>query len=54
VGTVPAHIIYIGLTPGSIGLYQVNFSVPQLAKGSYAVQINIAGQVSNKPLITVK
>lgn len=54
VGTVPAHIDYIGLTPGSIGLYQVNFVVPQLAKGSYAVQINIAGQVSNKPLMTVK
>ena len=54
VGTVAAHVDYIGLTPGSIGLYQVNFVVPQLAKGSYAVQINIAGQLSNKPLMTVK
>jgi uncharacterized protein (TIGR03437 family) len=54
VGTAPATIKYIGLTPGSIGLYQANFIVPQLAKGTYAVQISIAGQLSNKPLMTVK
>lgn len=54
VGTAPATVKYIGLTSGSIGLYQANFIVPQLAKGSYAVQINIAGQLSNKPLMTVK
>jgi uncharacterized protein (TIGR03437 family) len=31
VGTVPATVDYIGLTPGSIGLYQVNFTVPSIA-----------------------
>jgi uncharacterized protein (TIGR03437 family) len=54
VGTAQAPVQYIGLSPGSIGLYQVNFTVPQLAKGSYALQINIAGQASNKPLMNVK
>jgi len=54
VGTASAIVKYIGLTSGSIGLYQVNFIVPQLAKGAYAVQINIAGQLSNKPVMTVK
>jgi uncharacterized protein (TIGR03437 family) len=55
VGTVQATTIqYIGLTPGSIGLYQANFTVPQLAKGSYNVQITIAGQASNKVLMSVK
>lgn len=54
VGTVPVTTVdYIGLTPESIGLYQVNFVIPPIAKGTYAVQINIAGQLSNKPLITV-
>jgi uncharacterized protein (TIGR03437 family) len=53
VGTVQASVDYIGLTPGAIGLYQVNFVVPSIAKGTYPVQINIAGQVSNKPVITV-
>jgi uncharacterized protein (TIGR03437 family) len=53
VGTAVATVKYIGLTPGSIGLYQVNFIVPQLAKGSYPVQIVIAGQASNAPVMAV-
>jgi len=53
VGTATATVDYIGLTPEGIGLYQVNFVVPQLAKGTYAVEISIAGQVSNKPVMSV-
>jgi uncharacterized protein (TIGR03437 family) len=53
VGGVAATAPYIGLTPGSIGLYQANFTVPQLAKGTYPVVITIAGQASNNPVITV-
>jgi uncharacterized protein (TIGR03437 family) len=53
VGTVAATVIYIGLTPGSVGLYQANFIVPQLAKGTYAVQITISGFASNSPVMTV-
>ena len=53
VGGVVAKIDYIGLTPGSIGLYQVNFFVPQLAKGTYPVVISIAGYTSNNPVMTI-
>jgi len=53
VGGAQATVKYIGLTPGSIGLYQVNFVVPQLAKGSYPVVITIADQASNNPVMTV-
>lgn len=53
VNGVAAKVAYIGLTPGSIGLYQANFFVPQVAKGSYPLVITIAGQSSNNPLITV-
>jgi len=53
VGTAVATVKYIGLTPGSIGLYQVNFIVPQLAKGTYPAQIVIAGQASNTPVLSV-
>jgi uncharacterized protein (TIGR03437 family) len=54
VGGIAAPVVdYIGLTSGSIGLYQVNFVVPQLAQGSYPVQITIAGQASNLPLMSV-
>jgi len=53
VNGLDATVDYIGLTPGSVGLYQVNFIVPSVAKGTYPLQINIAGQLSNKPLITI-
>jgi len=53
VGGIKATVVYMGLTPGSIGLYQVNFLVPQIAKGTYPVVITIAGQASNNPVMTV-
>ena len=53
VGGVNANVVYMGLTPGGIGLYQVNFNVPQLAKGLYPVQITIAGQASNMAFMNV-
>ena len=53
VGKQRARIDYIGLTPGSIGLYQANFFVPQLPQGTYQVVITIDGQASNKPVMSV-
>ena len=53
VGGQQAKIDYIGLTPGSIGLYQVNFVIPQLSKGTYPLVLTISGQASNAPLMTV-
>lgn len=53
VGGIGANVVYMGLTPGSIGLYQANFDVPQIGKGTYPVVITIAGQASNNPVMTV-
>lgn len=53
VNGVAAKVAYIGLTPSSIGLYQVNFFVPSVAKGTYPLVITIAGQMSNNPVMTV-
>jgi uncharacterized protein (TIGR03437 family) len=53
VGQVNTNVVYIGLTPGGIGLYQANFIVPQIAKGTYPVAITISDQASNRPLMTV-
>lgn len=52
-GTVPANVVYMGLTPGSIGLYQANFIVPQIGAGTYPLVITIAGETSNNPVMTV-
>lgn len=53
VGGVAATIDYIGLTPASIGLYQANFNVPQIDKGTYPVVITISGNASNAPVMSV-
>jgi uncharacterized protein (TIGR03437 family) len=53
VGDVPATVVYMGLTPGSVGLYQANFIVPAIAKGAYPVVITIAGYNSNNPVMNV-
>jgi uncharacterized protein (TIGR03437 family) len=53
VGGQQATVIYMGLTPGSVGLYQANFIVPQIAKGTYHVVITIDGYASNNPVMNV-
>lgn len=54
VNGVMATTNYMGLTPGSIGLYQANFVVPKTAAGDRKLLITISGQDSNSPLLTVK
>ena len=53
VGGVVATVLYSGLTPGSIGLYQANFLVPKVATGDHPLVITIAGHSSNNPLVAV-
>ena len=53
VANKPAMVTYVGLTPNFVGLYQVNFKVPGVAAGDYPLILNIGGQASNAPVITV-
>jgi uncharacterized protein (TIGR03437 family) len=53
VSGVDALVNYVGLTPGSVGLYQANFVVPKVGAGDHQLVITIAGQASNNPLIAV-
>lgn len=53
VNGVAAKVAYVGLSPGSIGLYQANFVVPNVPKGTYPLVITIAGTPSNNPVITI-
>ena len=52
-GTEPAVVKYLGLTPGFVGLYQANFTVPTLAPGSYPVTITMAGNSSNTATVVI-
>jgi uncharacterized protein (TIGR03437 family) len=46
-GGMPVNVSYIGLSPGSAGLYQVNFMVPSgLAPGNQALVLTVDGMAT--------
>jgi uncharacterized protein (TIGR03437 family) len=54
VGDQPATpYYYLGLTPSFVGLYQANFTVPDLAAGEYPLVITVNGESSNAPVIAI-
>jgi uncharacterized protein (TIGR03437 family) len=54
VGGLSAAVDYIGLTPGGVGLYQMNLHVPELPPGDHAVSLTVGSATSNTPLIAVR
>jgi uncharacterized protein (TIGR03437 family) len=56
IGGAPAKVQFSGLTPGPVGLYQVNAEVPTAASRGVAVPVTIfiAGAISNTVMIAVE
>jgi uncharacterized protein (TIGR03437 family) len=54
IGGVKAEILFVGITPGSIGLGQANIRVPGLPSGEHPVVLTIGGAQSNAALIAVR
>lgn len=55
IGTTPAAVAFVGLTPGFVGLAQANIVVPaSLTTGRYPLTVTINGETSNTGAITVK
>ena len=50
----PADVLFAGLTPGFVGLTQVNLQIPILAPGTYPLVVTVNGVPSNAAQITVK
>ena len=55
IGDVPAAVVFSGLSPGFVGLYQVNAQVPQNAPAGNAVPtvLNMAGAASKVVTIAI-
>jgi uncharacterized protein (TIGR03437 family) len=55
IGSLPATVSFTGLTPGFVGLVQMNIVVPtSLPAGMHTLEITIDGQTSNSATIAVK
>lgn len=54
IGGVEAQVLFAGLSPGFVGLAQVNLVVPPLGAGEYPLELNIGGVTSNLPVVTVR
>ncbi len=55
IGTQNAQVLFAGLTPGLVGVLQVNVTVPAgTTTGSYPLTITVGGQASNSAPINVK
>jgi uncharacterized protein (TIGR03437 family) len=55
IGGQPAPFVYAGLTPGLVGLFQINVQVPpNLATGEHEVVVTAGGQSSNSFKLAVR
>jgi uncharacterized protein (TIGR03437 family) len=52
-GGLGATIVFAGLTPGGVGLFQMNVKVPALAPGTYDFKAVINGMQTNIPKLIV-
>jgi len=54
IGGVNAPIVFLGLTPGFVGLAQANIEVPKVLAGDHPLVITVGGVRSNSALVTLK
>jgi adhesin/invasin len=54
IGSQPATVLFAGLAPGYVGLYQVNVVVPRLTPGNYPLQITAGGVAGNTAMVSVR
>ena len=53
IGGINAPVQFAGLTPGFVGLLQLNIAIPQLVAGDYPLVVSVNGAQSNSAVVTV-
>lgn len=54
IGGLATKVLFLGLTPGNVGLAQANIEVPRIASGEYPVTITVNGVTSRPATISVQ
>jgi uncharacterized protein (TIGR03437 family) len=54
IGNQPVELVFTGMTPGFVGLAQMNFKVPALPPGDYPLVVTAGGEKSNAATITIR
>ena len=54
IADMPAEVAFGGLTPGFVGLMQVNLKVPNVPAGTYPLVVAVNGEKSNAAMVTVQ
>jgi uncharacterized protein (TIGR03437 family) len=52
-GGQPAEVLFAGLAPGGVGLFQVNLRIPSLASGDFPLIVTVGQARSNAPMVAV-
>jgi uncharacterized protein (TIGR03437 family) len=53
IGGQSADVLFAGLAPGAVGLFQVNLRIPTLVSGDYPLIVTVGQAQSNAPLLAV-
>lgn len=53
IGGIGSTVVFGGLTPGFVGLMQINLTIPSLSAGTYPLVITVGGANSNAAQVTV-
>lgn len=53
IGDATARVLFLGMTPGAVGLLQANVEVPELPAGDHPMVVTIGGAASNTAILTV-
>jgi uncharacterized protein (TIGR03437 family) len=51
---VPCPVLFSGLAPTFVGLYQVNFQVPTIGTGNFRLVLSINGIAANSVWLTTR
>lgn len=54
IGGKPANVSFAGLTPGQVGLFQVNLLVPDVPAGEQTLEIAVGGNASNRTTVSIR